>query len=90
MTNNTTRREIVDGLNRLSHTFERAAAIYVQIAASPTMRVLRRQAEQAVKLAPRLDENRATMRGFRAAEPFVRDLERLAMSKPTRWSPDFN
>jgi hypothetical protein len=59
-----------------------------QIAASPTMQALRRHAEQSETFAPRLDPNSPAVTP--QAGRHVRELERLAKSKPTSWSPDFN
>jgi hypothetical protein len=87
MTNDTTRREIVDGLNQFADTFEKAAAVYDTIAASPTMQTLRRQSEPAATFAPKFDVNSPAFAPSRQAGRYVRELERLANAKPTRWEP---
>jgi len=58
----------------------------IQIAASPTMKLIR-QAEQAAKLAPKLDANSPALAPFQQAERYGRELERLAKLKPTTWEP---
>lgn len=81
------RRDIVDGLNQFADTLEQAAATWDKIAGSPMMQTLRRQAEQAAKHAPTFNENSPAFAPPLRAGPYVRDLERLAESKPTHWEP---
>jgi hypothetical protein len=48
-----------------------------------------RQAERSAALARKLDDSSPAMMAVRAAEPYARELERLAALKPTKWeAPD--